>query len=137
MPAINLTKRTVHSIPHPEQGQVLYRDTQLRGFGVRVGAKSKVYFAEGQVGKRTRRVTIGRADVLHPEEARRRALAILSEMSAGKNPNQRREQLTLEQAVEAFFKARDGLAPPEGRSRSPLCRMEGGLWMLCRPYQYS
>ena len=44
MPELKLTKRAVEIIPHPANGQVLYRDTSLRGFGLRVGAKSRVYF---------------------------------------------------------------------------------------------
>ncbi len=31
---------------------MLYRDTLLSGFGLRVGSRSKVYFAEGQVNRR-------------------------------------------------------------------------------------
>jgi hypothetical protein len=51
MPTIHLTKRTVLSLDHPERGQVLFRDNKLRGFGLRVGTRSKVYFAEGQAGR--------------------------------------------------------------------------------------
>ncbi len=47
MPKIHLTKRTVQSVAHPERGQLLFRDNKLRGFGLRVGTRSKVYFAEG------------------------------------------------------------------------------------------
>lgn len=64
---------------------------------------------------RTRRVTIGRADVLHVEEASKRALAILSEMAAGKDPNAEKrrvaqESITLGQAFDRFFDARRSLA---------------------------
>ena len=63
MPSIKLTKRAVEELPLETKGQRLYRDNQLPGFGVRVGTKNKTYFAEGQVNRRTRRVTIGRADL--------------------------------------------------------------------------
>ena len=49
MPTIHLTRRTVLSLDHPERGQVLFRDNKLRGFGPRVGTRSKVYFAEGHL----------------------------------------------------------------------------------------
>lgn len=61
----------------------------MRGFGIRVGKGSKVFIVEGQVNHRTRRVTIGRADVLSPEVARKRALQILGEMSEGVDPEKR------------------------------------------------
>ena len=49
MPELRLTRRTADEILHPTSGQVIYRDTMLSGFGVRVGAKSKTYIVEGQV----------------------------------------------------------------------------------------
>ena len=111
MPSLRLTRRTIDEIPFAESGQVFYRDTMLSGFGFRVGTKSKVYFAEGQVNRRTRRVTIGRADVFAPDVARKRALAMLGEMADGHDPNteKRKEQverITLEMAFQRFFEAR-------------------------------
>ena len=64
MPTVRFTKRTIDALPHPEKGQVLYRDEILRGFGLRAGARSKVFFVEGQINRRTKRISIGRADVL-------------------------------------------------------------------------
>jgi hypothetical protein len=49
MPTLRFTKRAVEALPHPQKGQVLYRDELLRGLGVRVGAQSKVFYVEGQV----------------------------------------------------------------------------------------
>jgi integrase len=116
MPSLRLTRRTIDEIPFAESGQVFYRDTMLSGFGLRVGTKSKVYFAEGQVNRRTRRVTIGRADVFAPDVARKRALAMLGEMADGHDPNaeKRKEQverITLEMAFQRFFEARSTLSP--------------------------
>ncbi|MEO0637835.1 MAG: integrase family protein [Pseudomonadota bacterium] len=115
MPWINMTKRAVEALPFPNSGQVIYRDKTQRGLGLRVGTQSKVYFAEGQTCKRTRRVTIGRADVLTPETARKRTLAILGEMAQGTDVVQERrrieaEKLTMRDAKEAFFAAKS-LAP--------------------------
>ena len=116
MPTIRLNKRAIEAIPHPASGQVLYRDTLLKGFGLRVGKRSKVYFAEGQVNGRTRRVTIGRADVFAPETARKRALAHLGEMAKGRNPSEERrrragKRVTLAAAFEQFFEARPHHSP--------------------------
>lgn len=115
MPTLRFTKRAVEALSHPQKGQVLYRDELLRGFGVRVGAQSKVFYVEGQVAGRTRRVTIGRADAVPVDEARKRALGILSEMAAGVDPNAEKrrvaqESLTLGQAFDRFFDTRSSLA---------------------------
>ena len=115
MPTLRFTKRTIDALPHPEKGQVLYRDDMLRGFGLRVGARSKVFYVEGQVHQRTKRVTIGRADVIGVDAARKRAMAILSDMAEGKDPNaeKRREALesiTVGQSFDQFFVSRTSLA---------------------------
>lgn len=116
MPNLRLTRRAVDDIPYASSGQVLYRDTMLTGFGLRVGARSKVYFVEGQVSGKTRRATIGRADLFPPEVARKKALALLGEMSEGRNPTDEKrkgkiERITLTDAFDQFFAARDKLSP--------------------------
>lgn len=114
MPTLRFTKRTIDALPHPEKGQVLYRDEILRGFGLRAGAQSKVYFAEGQVQNRTRRVSIGRADVFCVDAARKRALGILSDMATGVDPNAEKrrvaqESVTVGQAFDRFFATRTSI----------------------------
>lgn len=49
MPSLRLTRRAVEEIPFAEKGQVLYRDTKLPGFGLRVGAQSKVFSPKGKL----------------------------------------------------------------------------------------
>ena len=110
MPNLHLTRRSVDDIPHPKRGQVIYRDTMLLGFGVRVGAKSKTYIAEGQVNRRTRRVTIGRADLYPPETARRKARVVLGDMADGVDPTAEKRKdavnkMTVEKAFKKFFEA--------------------------------
>jgi Arm DNA-binding domain len=114
---IHITKTTLEKIEHPSKGkgQVLYRDNTLRGFGVRVGATSKVFFVEGQVNRTTRRVSLGRADVFSPEVARKKALTILGEMADGHDPHKARQvelaqKMTLAAAFDAFFLAKPNLA---------------------------
>ncbi|MCC5960273.1 MAG: integrase arm-type DNA-binding domain-containing protein [Rhodobacteraceae bacterium] len=116
MPSLRLTRRVIDELPHPKVGQTYYRDTALPGFGLRVGARSKMFFVEGQVHGRTRRVTIGRADVFAPEVARKRALSLLGEMAEGNDPNEqkrkeRTDRVTMAAAFERFFEARTNLSP--------------------------
>ena len=80
MPTIKITKRAVEAIPFPKDGQVLYRDAELTGFGVLVGSQVKTFFAEGQIRRRTVRMALGRYPLIQPEEARRLALDRLAAM---------------------------------------------------------
>lgn len=111
MPTIRLTKRTIEAIRPPESGQVLYRDADLSGFGLRVGTRSQVFFAEGQVRRRSIRVTIGKYEHVTPEAARKRALKLLGEMAEDKDPSggrkaERARVVTVNEGFEAFFDAR-------------------------------
>lgn len=115
MPNIHITKTAIEKIQHPAAGQVLYRDTTLRGFGVRVGATSKVFFVGGKLNRTTRRVSLGRADVFSPEIARKKELTILGEMAEGHDPHKARQaalaqKMTLAAAFDAFFVAKPNLA---------------------------
>ena len=71
MPKLKLTKQRIDSIPYCPERQIIYRDNQLRGFGLRVSRHTKTFIAEAQVRGRTVRVTIGRADLVPIEAARR------------------------------------------------------------------
>ena len=111
MPILHLTKTAIDKIQPPASGQVFYRDATLPGFGLRVGTKGRAYFVEGQVRRRTIRVTIGRHDVFTPEVARRRALKVLAEMADGRNPNEERRAklaaaMTVQQSFDSFFERR-------------------------------
>src|SRR5262245_8516937 len=116
MPALRLTKRAIEALPYCSNGQILYRDTELTGFGLRVGKRSKVYFVESQVRCRTVRTSIGRADVFSPEAARKKALLVLGTMAEGRHPTEDRdadlaERITLEQAFAEFLLAKPQLSP--------------------------
>lgn len=133
MPNLHLTRRNIDAIPNVNGGQVLYRDTQLSGFGLRVGAKSKTYFAEGQVNRRTRRVTIGRADLFAPEVARKKALTLLAEMTEGHDPNAEKKKdvsakVTLADAFDSFFEARSELSGHTVTNYTRTARLYLKLW---------
>lgn len=116
MPIINLTKRTIDEIPPTKSGQMLYRDARLPGFGLRVGTRSQVFFAEAQTNGRTVRVTIGKYGPLTPERARSLAMRALADMAEGNNPNaekraRRARSITTQEAFDAFFEGRPDLSP--------------------------
>src|SRR5438270_6017682 len=88
--SVKLTKRNVDAIPFSDSSQVLYRDVDQPGFGLLVGRTTKTYIAEKRVRGRTVRSTLGRADVLTAEEARKHALTVLARMTLGVDVNAER-----------------------------------------------
>ncbi len=61
--AQKLTKSFVDSVQLPASGQAFYRDSELKGFGLRVGTTGKVYYAESKIKGKSVRVTIGKHGV--------------------------------------------------------------------------
>ena len=87
MPRLYVTKENVDAVELTNAGQVLYYDTKLMGFGLRVGTRTKAYFAEKRVDGRTVRTTIGRHGQFTPAEARARAQKALGTMADGVDVN--------------------------------------------------
>ena len=118
MPIKPLTKTTVDRIPFSKEGVVLYYDTKLKGFGVRVSKSTKAYFAEGRVNGKTRRVKLGvHGTDLTTEVGRKKAQKALSSMNEGKDPNaekhrsKERNNITLSKAFDDYLEARKDLKP--------------------------
>jgi len=115
---IKLTKSIVDKIEYPETGRGRYIDTELKGFGLRVGKTKKTYFAEKRVNGKPVLVTIGEHGQITTEQARDEAKNILGLMS-GRNPlniNQekkirRTKGITLSKALEEYLIARPALSP--------------------------
>lgn len=91
-PPIKITERTVEKLPFAEDAKrpVFYWDQELKGFGVKVTALAKTYFAERKVKGRTVRAMIDSCRVISAQEARTRAAGHLSEMRQNRNPNEER-----------------------------------------------
>lgn len=116
MPTIRLTKRAIDALPFPPSGQTFYHDNELTGFGLRVGSKAKTFIVEGQVRRRSVRLTIGRYPLIAPEEAKRIALDRLAAMARGEDPvkeekAKRAKALTVGEAFDAYFEAKPNLSP--------------------------
>jgi integrase len=111
-----LTKSTIDRIPLAQKGQVFYWDTDVAGFGLRVGTQTKAYFAEGRVDGKTVRYTIGKHGVFTAEQARAEAKEKLVLMAKGINPNDDKAQkkakgVTLREAFDEFLESRKNLKP--------------------------
>lgn len=111
---VKLTKRIVDAIdPDPKGGVAQRRDSELKGFGVRVTSNGvRTYFVQYRdVGGRTRRIALGRHGVLTVEQARKAAMQQLADVTRGDNPSVERkaartkakETKTVKQLVERFL----------------------------------
>lgn len=115
MPQAKLTKRFVESLEYVTKGQSIYTDTELAGFGLIVGAKSKTYYAQREVNRKTVRVTIGKHGTFTTEQARADAKELLVRMARGENPNETKRQnsqetLTFAEALDSYEIERKGLS---------------------------
>ena len=81
-----LTNRAVAALK--VERDTVYWDRDLPGFGIRVyPSGGKVYIAQAREPDRTtRRVTVGRHDVLNADRARQRAAYIIARIRAGEDP---------------------------------------------------
>lgn len=111
-----LTKAFVEKIGFEQSGQIFYRDSELIGFGLRVGKSKKVFFAEAKLDGKTIRKSIARHNVISVEDARAQAKRILAEVANGKNPfdeikARRSNIITVKEVLEDYITTRVNLKP--------------------------
>jgi integrase len=112
---IKLTKAAIAKLPAPDPSgkQKLYWDTELVGFGLLcsgVSAAKSFMVQRDLPGGRTRRVTIGPANVLTVEAARDLAKATLADFYQGIDPKAgRRGSATLRGTLDDYLAARKTL----------------------------
>ena len=107
MSSYRFTDKWLKGLKAPSSGQVDYWDELLRGFGIRVGKKSKTFFVGVRVHGVYRRITVMRylqdGDLA---DARSRAKAIMSDAHAGIGPEvrkKREERGTFGAVAESFM----------------------------------
>jgi len=107
-----LTKRFVDALK-PVESDTLYRDSELKGFALRVkpsGARTWVVQYRNSAG-RTRKLKLGKVGVLTPEEARGEAQDALRKAAKGHDPSAARHAARGAMTVEDL--CRDYLAAAE------------------------
>jgi len=93
----NITKRMVEQAEIPAHGQRFIRDTEIKGFALRVtdnGVKSFVW--EGRVRGRMRRITLGQFPALKVLDGRTAALGMKAAVARGEDPAQERAAVRAE-----------------------------------------
>jgi integrase len=120
-PPVKLTKTAVEKLPVPATGQEIYRDSELKGFGVRItSGGARTYIVEKRIGGKVKRVTIGRANVLVTEKARQRAQEFLGTVAGGRNPiaekmTSKMQAVTLGEVLDDYLAARGEKLKPRTR----------------------
>ena len=111
MSKIKLTKSVIDSLPYAEDANkpANYWDTELRGFGLRVGKTTKAFFVQRDIMGRARTGKIGPYGIFTPDEARKIARNKLNLMAQGINPDELERQeavksMTLKEVLEDYLK---------------------------------
>lgn len=90
---MKLTKRIVDAVLHPAQGQqVFVRDTETRGFALRVTPGSKTFVLEKEINGKVRRMSLGSYGALTVEQARDLAKVKIGEIATGTDPADDRQR---------------------------------------------
>ncbi len=106
-----ITKRYVDELPFPETGQIIYQDSELTGFAIRVTPTKKTFIVNKRVGGQLIRHKIAAYPELTAEQARVEAQKLLGNIAKGLSPKeeQKRKQvggITLTQAFVDFLAAK-------------------------------
>ncbi len=96
---MRLEDTTLRSLPAPQNGQRLYRDDALKGFGCRVSQGGTKTFVLVH-GRDRRTITIGRYPIISLSKARVEAKRMLAEFTLGKT---RPHAISYAQATELFL----------------------------------
>ncbi|WP_299910626.1 integrase family protein [uncultured Paracoccus sp.] len=140
---MKLTKANVADIEADPSRQLLIWDTEIRGFGLRVApGGAKAYVMQRRAGSKTRRVTIGRADDMSAEAARKKATILAAGFAEGVDPvaakkDRVKRTITLRDAIDAYIAApkKKGVgkgAPKKARTRRDIrlvCHRKFADWL--------
>ncbi len=131
----NISLQWLKTVGNPEAGQIIYYDSKMPGFGVRLTPTKRTYIVEKRLpGGQPRRLPIGDVAVFSPEQARRMAQVKLGEMASGIDPVQKKkakdvEGLTLEAAFKEYIEVRgNNLKPETLRKYKDLLAKQLGDW---------
>jgi len=114
MPKMRLIKSEIDKIPLVEHGSITFFDTQMPGFGLRVGKTKKVFIAQRDILARTHVSTIGNYGIWTVDEARQEARERLLLLSKGIDPDEEKRKrkaktITLRELADEFYAARKTL----------------------------
>lgn len=103
--------------PPKDKDQIFYRDGELKGFALRITAGGvKSFVVETLIGKKVKRMTLGKYGKLTVEQARNEAKKLLGKIATGIDPIAERKEkkiksITLKETFDAYLIARKELKP--------------------------
>ncbi|GHU28239.1 hypothetical protein FACS1894152_5810 [Bacilli bacterium] len=110
---LEINKRNLDRIilkNRPTDGKpILYFDTKLIGFGVKVNSRKVSYFVAKKVKGRSVRKSFGDAGLISLEEARKKAIVLLGAMASGIDINRKNtkiDNITLINVFEDYLESR-------------------------------
>lgn len=107
MPQIKFRQDIIRTVPYvgANNAQCIYWDSTLHGLGLRVfGGGRRSYVCAYRVHRRKRIATLGRADVLTLEEARKKAMRYLGKVADDTDPQHDADELAKSLTVAALAK---------------------------------
>mgnify|MGYP001580870080 CR=1 FL=1 len=110
-----LTETFVRKISPTKSGTEKHWDSEVKGFVLFVGKKSKTWYFQKDVGGQTKRALIGRYPLITAQVARQTALGYAIEWGRGSGKKLQMSVPTLEEAMEVYL-ARPKLRSDEYRS---------------------
>lgn len=131
---MKLTKSKVEGLAIPANGQALYWDSELPGFGVRVTATgTRSYIVQGRANGKERRVTVGQhgkpisaTETLTADKARKMAMGLIASFNGGIDPVFEKERsktlsVTLQDVCNVYIKER---RTPKGGELTPRTKAD-------------
>jgi integrase len=121
MPTLKLTEHQIDKLPAPDPSgkQVLYWDSERKGFGVLCSGvtNTKSFIVQRALPDgRNRRVTIAQTNILSLDKARRKAEEMLYALGQGDDPKKKVDKPeTLRGTLESYLTARRDLRPASVR----------------------
>ena len=109
-----LTETFARTVTHASEGTDKYFDSEVKGFVLFVGKRSKTWYFQRDIAGRTARKNIGRYPIISASAARQAAQAHALDMSRGSGKVYQVGAPTLEEALETY------LARPKLRSQSNI-----------------
>lgn len=136
MNKIKLTKSVIDNIPYIIDGAKTahYWDTELKGFGLRVGRETKAFFVQRDINSKTYVRKVGPYGIFTPEEARKIARNKLNMLAQGIDPDEAERQqkikaITLRALMEEYFVARKSLKAPTKSAYRNYLELYAADWL--------
>ena len=112
MPQAKITTAFIEKTLPDDQDRIIYWDTELQGFGIRIGKNSKTFICQRRAGDKKIKVSLGSFPAMSVQDARKKAAESLVQLSNGidinlnKKANSASKGITLGYVFEQYKQSR-------------------------------